>query len=272
VEKVAEKRMISKSISISEKVNIGLSDIFHMLLYTWMIPHSDDWGRLSGSPAKVKALICPMLDKSIKEVEIALREMHEMELIIWYEVDGHKYIQINNFEEHQSGLHKRTTSKFPEVPNDSRKFPEIPPEGKGTELKGTEGNRREEEGKGTAPTPEIKNSITNLLNQCKVQGHTLFSIDILASYTGIMEFSVIEAAIKKAQGKHVNYAINTIEGWKSEGKTTLKAILPKVQKPDKQGTSGKPKLPVYRPSTPSEPLTPEEEAEFEKLVEQLEGA
>lgn len=111
---MAERRMVSKVISISEKVN-SLS-LFGRLLYTWMIPHTDDFGRLPGSPAKVRALVVPMGDETVKDVEMALAEMHKKGLILWYEAEGDRFIQITNFDEHQSGLHKRTKSKFPDPP------------------------------------------------------------------------------------------------------------------------------------------------------------
>lgn len=107
---MAEKRMLSKVISISEKVNT-LPDIFDMLLFTWMIPHTDDFGRLAGSAAKVKALVVPMLDKTIRDVEAALNHLADAELILWYEADGEKVIQILNNEKHQQGL-KGKRSKF----------------------------------------------------------------------------------------------------------------------------------------------------------------
>jgi len=138
--------MISKSISVSERVNM-LPDVFHMLLFTWLVPHADDFGRLFGSPAKIKALVVPMLDKTIKDVEAALKSLHQSQLINWYEINGDKYIQIVNFEQHQVGLHKRTKSKFPAPPDISGNFSEVP-----TEENRTEGNRTEEkgrEGKGT---------------------------------------------------------------------------------------------------------------------------
>lgn len=117
---MAERRMISKAISISEKVN-SLS-VFGRLLYTWMIPHADDFGRLPGSPVKVRALVVPMADETIKDVEQALKDMHKHGLIIWYEVDGERFIQITNFEKHQQGLHKRTPSKYPSPPNSCHEF------------------------------------------------------------------------------------------------------------------------------------------------------
>ncbi len=108
---MAEKRMLSKVISVSEKVNM-LPDIFSMLLFTWMIPHADDYGRLAGSPAKVKALVVPMLEKSIRDVEQAIRQLEEQGIIIWYEVAGEKVIEIIDFARHQEGLKSKRKSKF----------------------------------------------------------------------------------------------------------------------------------------------------------------
>jgi len=153
---VAERRMLSKIISVSERVN-QLPDIFHMLLFTWMIPHSDDFGRLPGSPMKIKALVVPMLDKSAGDVAAALQAMHDSGLIVWYEVDGEKYIQINNFEAHQTGLHKRTRSKFPPVPGTSGNFSEIPSEQNRTELNRTERKGTEDEQKGEGQQHQQEN-------------------------------------------------------------------------------------------------------------------
>ena len=140
---MAERRMISKSISISERVNS--MSLFARLLFTWMIPHTDDFGRMPGSPMKVKALVVPMADETKEDVERALTEMVEQDLIDWYVVDGKQYVQIKNFDKHQTGLHKRTKSQYPapedgtpvlptppdsgnfrEVPGNSEKVPEIP--------------------------------------------------------------------------------------------------------------------------------------------------
>lgn len=224
---MAEKRMVSKSISISEKVNL-LPDMFDMLLFTWLIPHTDDFGRLTGSPAKVKALVVPMLDKSIKDVDRSLTELHKADLIEWYEIDGNKYIQIVNFERHQTGLHKRTLSKIPECPGDSRKFPEIPPQGKGREENLTEGNRTE--GKGTsAPSDQNghKERIMALCNEMKIQGFTLYTLDIVYSYIGMADIEVIEAAIKKSQNKPQTYLTNTLNGMIINDKITrAEQLLP----------------------------------------------
>ncbi|WP_339815955.1 DnaD domain protein [Paenibacillus sp. FSL R5-0928] len=81
-----------------------LPEIFDMLLFTWMIPHADDYGRLPGSPAKIKALVVPMLDRSLLQVKQSLERLEEQKLILWYEAGGDKLIQIIDNEKHQQGL------------------------------------------------------------------------------------------------------------------------------------------------------------------------
>jgi hypothetical protein len=146
---MANRRMLSKSISISEQAN-ELSD-FAALLFTWMIPHADDWGILPGSPKKVKALVIPMRKQTPKEVEKAIKEMVSNELIWWYEVEGEKYIQFCKWEKHQEGLHKRTNPKNPLYPGSSGNFPENPGQENLTEENLTEQKRRE---KDISPAPQ----------------------------------------------------------------------------------------------------------------------
>jgi hypothetical protein len=244
---MAEKRMICKSISVSEDVNF-LPDIFDMLLFTWMIPHSDDFGRLPGSPAKVKAIVVPMLDKSVKEIEDSLQRLQGSSLINWYEISGEKFIQLITFEKHQSGLHKRTKSKYPEFPRDSRNFPEIPLEGKGTEQKGI---GREEEGKGREmPSPDSnphKDSILKMINECEIQDVTLYELDIIYSYIGVCDIEVIESCIKKGQAKHINYAIKTLKGRVKDGIIRKEQLNPiEVGEYDAKQYKGQ-----FQPSNPS---------------------
>lgn len=138
---MANRRMISKSISISEQVN-DLSD-FAALLFSWMIPHADDWGILPGSPKKIKALITPMRKQTPKEIEKAIREMVAVELIWWYKVEGTLYIQFRTWDKHQDGLHKRTKPKNPPYPGTSGKIPENPGQENRTEENLTEEKRKE---------------------------------------------------------------------------------------------------------------------------------
>jgi len=124
---LANRRMISKSISVSDNVN-ELSD-FAALLFTWMIPHTDDYGIIAGTAGKIKALIIPRRKQTEKHVESAMKELQKYKLIWRYIYKNNEYLQFCKFDEHQEGLHKRTKSKNPlfcDVLGDSENFREIP--------------------------------------------------------------------------------------------------------------------------------------------------
>lgn len=136
--------MISKSLSTSEKraalhVKVPALAEFCHALYPLLIAHSDDFGRLQGDAFTVKHAIEPTSPRLLPDFEAGLQAMDEVDLIQWYGTNGRKFIQIQDFDEHQTGLHKRTQSAFPEPPRVvSRKLPENPPEEKRREQKGTE--------------------------------------------------------------------------------------------------------------------------------------
>jgi hypothetical protein len=136
--------MISKSISVSEQVN-ELSD-FAALLFTWLIPHTDDYGVIPGSSRKIKALVIPMRKQNHEHVECALREIQSAGLIWRYIYKENEYLQFCKFEQHQEGLHKRTDPKnplFQECAGDTENFREIPGNSRLIEGNGIEGNLRE---------------------------------------------------------------------------------------------------------------------------------
>ena len=123
---MASGRILKTQISLSEQVN-DLS-LHAALLFTWMIPHADDFGRMVGNARKVKALVVPMRDDFTSIiVDECLKEMSYAHLIERYEVNGEFFLQFPEWEIHQSGLHKRTKSKLPgpsniEIPGNSGKF------------------------------------------------------------------------------------------------------------------------------------------------------
>lgn len=145
--------MISKSLSTSQKF-ASLATIagdlheFSQLLFPLIVAHSDDFGRLQGDPFTVKHQCHPTSTRSLEEFELALRHLHEVGLIIWFATNGRQYIQINDFEKHQQGLHKRTRSNFPRAHEDaetpdfigSDTFRELPGQLKGRELNLTKEN------------------------------------------------------------------------------------------------------------------------------------
>lgn len=72
--------------------------------------HADRSGRLEDSPKKIKALIFPY---DIVDMDEILNELCKKPFIYRYEVDGKRYIQIINFEEHQKPHHTEKNSEIP---------------------------------------------------------------------------------------------------------------------------------------------------------------
>jgi hypothetical protein len=137
--------MISKSLSTSVKraslhAVAGRLAEFTQGLYVLLVVHADDFGRLQGDLFTVQHVVDPSSPRKPAEFYAALRALHEVGLIHWYEIDGKQFIQIVAFEGHQLGLHKRTASRFPEFPGNSGKFPEFPSQRtEGKEGKGKKG-------------------------------------------------------------------------------------------------------------------------------------
>lgn len=159
---MARGRMISKTLSTSQKraaLHTAVPDLaeFCQAIYPLLVAHADDFGRLQGDAFTVKHAIDPTSPRSLTDFERALQGLNDVGLIQWYLVQGRRFVQIENFDPHQIGLHKRTDSKFPD-PGSSGKVPEskaqsgesaslpIRRELKGTEQKGT---------KDSAATPSV---------------------------------------------------------------------------------------------------------------------
>lgn len=106
---MARKRYISTDISLSGKIEelARRSGDFAVILFTWMIPHADDWGRMEGDPAKVFYTVTPRfstLGRTPEDVEQALQTMHEIGLLHRYKIGCTWYIQFNmdTFYEYQT--------------------------------------------------------------------------------------------------------------------------------------------------------------------------
>lgn len=133
--------MISKSLSTSRKYGQlyghALGE-FCQALYPLLVAHADDFGRLEGDPYTIKHAVVPASPRTVEDVDESLTLLESVGLIH----RSPEVVQIADFDRHQTGLHKRTESRLPDV---SRNFPEKPTrtEGKGTELNRTEGKGTE---------------------------------------------------------------------------------------------------------------------------------
>lgn len=139
---MARGRLISRTLGSSRRFSAlqkaaGKLAEFAQVLYPLLVACSDDFGRQSGDAFTVKLVVFPSSPRKEPEFQAAIKALSAVDLIRWYETEGGQVIEIVEFEAHQSGLHKRTASRFP---GDSGNFPEIPSEENRTELKGRELN------------------------------------------------------------------------------------------------------------------------------------
>ncbi|RUS42244.1 hypothetical protein [Cohnella sp. AR92] len=114
----------------------------------------------------------------------------------------------------------------------------------------------------------------------RIQNVGAFGLDIIDSYLGVVETDVIEMAIKRAEGKSLQYFQTVINNWIKEGKTKAALINPipaagefKESARDKphgnRGYSKKPILPVVKDDGPTEELSPEQLAEMRERARRL---
>lgn len=132
---MSRKRYISTEISTDKKVaELADHGLLPLLLFTWAIPHMDDWGRITGDAREFKLLVCPGLDVTTKDVDEAIDAIVSAGLWLRYEVDGKKCIAVANQEswfKHQSYINKEKRnndagSHFPSPPQNAEKHRKTP--------------------------------------------------------------------------------------------------------------------------------------------------
>ncbi|EHQ88251.1 hypothetical protein [Desulfosporosinus youngiae] len=97
----AKGRMIYWKISYCKQ--LARCSTFSKLLFTWLIPNTDDLGRMEGDPEVIKGMIFPYEEKvSVKQIRESLEELAFEKLILWYLVDDNMYIQFPNFSIYQN--------------------------------------------------------------------------------------------------------------------------------------------------------------------------
>jgi hypothetical protein len=139
--------MISKCLSTSERYasleqHAGKLAEFCQALFPLLVAHADDHGRQAGDEFTIKHLVHPTSKRKLQDFTTALRALHDSGLVSWYQVKDAKFLQIEHFDEHQTGLHHRRESKIPALPGDSGNAVEVPLNR--TETKRNETKRTEE--------------------------------------------------------------------------------------------------------------------------------
>lgn len=96
---MAKARMLHKKISIS--LDVHKLSLPAKLLFTWMIPHADDEGKLRGEPTYIKATVVPMISWSLKLISSCLIQMKNAGLIYYWQENNEWFIQFRKWEDYQ---------------------------------------------------------------------------------------------------------------------------------------------------------------------------
>lgn len=109
-----------------------------------------------------------------------------------------------------------------------------------------------------------RDDLLNLINELKVTS-TVYGLDQLYSFIDVVETGVIEIALKKAAGKHINFALKILRDNVAEGKTTVALVNPAPTVGTyKAPRNHKPDIQIVQ-NNPDEPGVSDEE--MAKLIE-----
>lgn len=121
---MASRRMLARNITQSKKVS-NLPDPWAKLLFTWLLPFTDDYGRFHADADLVKAAVFPREHRlEIKHVEKLLSQLSSAGLIGIYENGNSRYLEILDFDKYQTfRVDRPRQSEYPEPLKDDDGIP-----------------------------------------------------------------------------------------------------------------------------------------------------
>lgn len=110
-------RMLHGSISNSAKLE-ALSCDGARLMFTWLIAHCDNLGRIRAEPIQLKATVLPRNPATLVQITKWSLEMHESGLLQLYKAQGQLFMQVHNWTTYQRLHHNHaSSSKLPAPPD-----------------------------------------------------------------------------------------------------------------------------------------------------------
>ncbi len=100
-------RMLSKKISNDE--NVAQLSLPATLLYTWMIPHLDQKGRIYGDIWTLKSIVPYISELTPRRIRSCIDEFIDKDLV-WYYGNDHKYLEFKGFDKNQT-IHPEREAK-----------------------------------------------------------------------------------------------------------------------------------------------------------------
>ena len=105
-------RIIQESICSSDTIN-GLTPAAEITFYRLLVC-VDDYGRIDGRPAMLKAKLYPLRTKMREDQAAGYMDELEAAGLIWsYQIDNRKYYQVTKWEEYQRVRNKRSKCPAP---------------------------------------------------------------------------------------------------------------------------------------------------------------
>lgn len=118
---MARARNIKPGFYLNEQ--LANCSIFARYIFPGLWMQADRLGRLEDRPLRLKASLLPYDNADINEL---LNELEKAELIIRYEVEGSKFIQVVSFEKHQNPHMREPKSTIPAPDKHSAKQVQAP--------------------------------------------------------------------------------------------------------------------------------------------------
>lgn len=301
---MSRKRYISTDISTDAKVaELSSYSFLAPLIYTWSIPHMDDWGRITGDAREFKMQVCPGLDITVNDVEEAIKQVVNIGLWIRYNVNGKWCIAISKPDtwfKHQSYINKSkrdddsgsnypSAEKHQETPKNAEEHQETAAM---TELQqGTaqiaasfSSSSSVSYSVSSSPSKESTTPTTNPFRLFESEGFGTLSATIAEKIGEMIDFYserwVIEAMKKASIGgkRSLPYVEGILKGFKSEG-VDEPWTVEKKDNQQKQGNvtnfqrgrSNKPSIPIVADKPVTQSVSPDELEELRKLARKLDG-
>lgn len=112
---MAKGRMISKSASTSKKLSLVQLDA--LVLFLLIVAHTDEYGRLEAEPEMIKAKVVPLRkDITVERIIEIITELRAVGLIKTYTVGEDHYLEVVNFDDHQTFRNDRKRKQEYPVP------------------------------------------------------------------------------------------------------------------------------------------------------------
>lgn len=234
---MARGRMISKTISLDEKVN-ALSNDTVRLLFTWLIPHLDCEGRMYGDPQTVKSIVFPRRSMDVRTLRRYLDELVKSGLIRRYVNGDSTFIDFPNFPKHQLGLRKsqESASQIPPFTTELKRGESVLAP---TQIKTKVETKTKEESvmdKITINKESVldvyKKEIAGLREEESLNEAVEGDIeDAIRRFTAPWVIDAIQEAVKRNR-REWPYTVGILKNWKRYGKDEHRRSIKKID-PDK---------------------------------------